>query len=249
MEEKVSIIMPSYNSGRFIGKSIQSVIDQTYKNWELVIVDDCSKDNTEEVIKGYHLNENRIIYFRLEKNSGAAAARNKSLELASGRFIAFLDSDDVWKNNKLEKQIKIMQDNDYAFTFSSYEFMDEQGNKLNKIVKVPDRISYREYLKNTIIGCLTVVVDTDKTGKFTMVDIKRNQDMATWLKLIKICKYAYGINQNLASYRIVNGSITSSKKNAAKSVWNTYRNVEKLSILYSTYCFIMYAFNGIKKRI
>lgn len=249
MEEKVSIIMPSYNSGKFINESISSVINQTYKNWQLVIVDDCSSDNTEEVIKSYIGQEKRIIYSRLEKNSGAAVARNKALELATGRFIAFLDSDDIWKNDKLEKQIKIMLDNNYPFTFSSYEFMDEEGNKLNKIIKVPNRISYNQYLQNTIIGCLTVVVDTNKVGKFTMVDIKRNQDMATWLKLIKKCKYAYGINENLANYRIVNGSITSSKKNAAKSVWNTYRNVEKLNVFYSAFCFIIYAFNGIKKRL
>ena len=138
-EELVSIIMPSYNTGKFIGETINSVIDQTYINWELIIVDDCSSDNTDEIIK--NIKDSRIVYLKNEKNMGAAVSRNRALREAKGKWIAFLDSDDLWKENKLEKQIKFMKDNNYYFSYTNYIEIDENGNQNGKKITGPKRIT------------------------------------------------------------------------------------------------------------
>ncbi|MCD8410896.1 glycosyltransferase family 2 protein [Tenacibaculum finnmarkense] len=249
MNNKVSIITPSYNSKNFIEATITSVINQGNQNWEMIIVDDCSKDNSVEFIERIIKNEPRIRLIALDKNVGAAEARNVALRNAKGKFIAFLDSDDTWYPKKLEVQLKFMEDNDVAFSFSDYDVMDASGKSTNKTIKVPKEITYKKYLSNTIIGCLTVVINKDKVGYFEMPNIKSSHDMALWLLILKKGYSAYGINQTLASYRLVATSNTANKSKAAKDVWKVYRNVEKLSILRSGYCFLGYAFNAIKKRI
>lgn len=249
-EELISIITPVYNSERFIEHTIKSVQSQTYINWELILVDDCSKDNSYEIINKFRNNDSRIKYIKLEQNSGAAIARNVALENANGRYIAFLDSDDIWKEDKLEKQIKFMQDRDIAFSFTSYELINENGELLNKVINVPEKINYDEYLKNTIIGCLSVVIDKEKIGDFRMPNIRANQDMATWLYIMREKKcIAYGIDECLGKYRLVSGSISNNKIKAAKSVWNVYRKIECMSIIKSCYCFFYYGLNAIKKRV
>lgn len=250
IDDLVSIITPVYNAERFVEETIKSVQSQTYANWEMILVDDLSDDNSEAIIKSMQEKDRRIKYIKLKENSGAAVARNTGIENSRGRYIAFLDSDDLWKCNKLEKQIDFMKVNNYGFTFTSYELMSEDGTRSNKIVKVPEKINYDGLLKNTIIGCLTVMIDRNIVGDFRMPLLRKGQDTATWLKILKTnCKYAYGMNENLANYRLVEGSISSNKIGALKRTWNTYRNVEKLSLIKSCYVFSFYVLNAIRKRI
>lgn len=248
-EPLVSIITPVYNAERFLSETIKSVINQTYKNWELLLVDDCSKDNSQSIIKEFQKVENRIRYIKLANNSGASVTRNTGIKNAKGRFIAFVDSDDIWEPNKLEIQIKYMLDKKLGFTFTSYRYMKENGTKTNKVAKAPIKINYDGLLKNTIIGCSTVVVDRKIIGDFLMPLVKKGQDTATWLMILRSQEYAYGIEDVLVDYRLVGNSLSSNKINALKRTWNTYRNVEKLNIFKSTYVFCFYVFNAIKKRL
>jgi teichuronic acid biosynthesis glycosyltransferase TuaG len=185
----------------------------------------------------------------MDSNIGAAAARNVSIENAKGRYIAFLDSDDTWKPNKLERQLKFMSDNNYAFTYTAYELINEDGIKLNKIITVPESLNYKQYLKNTIIGCLTVIIDREKTGNFVMPLIKSSHDMALWLLIMKRGVIAFGFKEVTASYRLVSNSNTAKKWKAAKDVWLVYRNFEHLNITLSVYNFTLYAINAIIKRL
>ena len=247
MNNLVSIVTACYNSSQFIGECIDSVLSQTYDNWELLIVDDSSSDNSCEMIRKY--DDNRISLIELEKNGGAAEARNIALKRAKGKYIAFLDSDDIWVSTKLEDQIYFMQQKNIAFSFSNYQPISEDGGKLFSVIKAPDIMTYSSYLKNTIIGCLTVVIDKDKTGDLEMPNIRSSHDMALWLLIMKRGFKAYGLDKNLAKYRLVSTSNTSSKFKAAMDVWKVYRTIEKLSFIYSVWCFINYTFNAIKKRI
>ena len=249
MNNKVSVITASYNCAKFIEESIKSVLNQTYDNLELIIVDDCSTDNTEEIVNEYIKKDSRIKFYRLNNNSGAAVARNKGLDEATGRFIAFLDSDDIWYKQKLEKQINFMQTNNYGFSFTSYRLIDENGGLLNKEIRVPNEITYKKLLKNTIIVCLTVIIDKELIGDFKMPLVRAGQDTATWLSILRNGNIAYGYDEVLASYRLVNGSISSNKFKALKRTWNTYRKLEKLNLLKSSYYFSNYVLNAIKKRI
>jgi len=248
MNNLVSIITPSYNSKRFIKETIDSVLNQTYQNWEMIIVDDKSKDDSVEYIKSLIQNESRIKLIALENNVGAAMARNKALEFATGRYIAFLDSDDIWLSNKLDTQLKFMQDNDYAFTFSSYIPFSEDGLIEYRIINVPKELDYSQYCKNTIIGCLTVIIDKKKVGDFRMPNIRSSHDMALWLLILKRGFKAYGLNEVLAKYRLVSTSNTAKKSKAAKEVWDVYRKVEQLSIMKSSWYFVNYVYNALKKR-
>lgn len=245
----VSIITPSFNSSRFIAESIESVLNQTYQNWELLITDDCSIDNSVEIIASYTNKDSRIRLFPLKSNVGAAAARNVSIKNSTGRYIAFLDSDDIWMPEKLERQIAFMQQKGYAFTCSAYDQMTEQGEKLNKIVVVPQNISYHQYLRNTIIGCLTVTIDRYQTGDFTMPIIRSSHDMALWLLIMKRGFKCYGFNEVLATYRLVTTSNSSKKISAAKDVWKVYTEMENLTVFEALYNFLGYVFNAIRKRI
>ncbi len=245
----VSIITPSYNSSKYILDTINSVISQSYKNWEMIIVDDFSKDNSVEIINIFVKKDNRIKLVSLNENVGAAEARNIALRKAKGQFIAFLDSDDLWLPEKLTIQIKFMQTNNIAFSFSSYQKMDTNGKVLNNIVSVPKEISYNQYLRNTIIGCLTVVIDKTKTGFFEMPKIKSSHDMALWLLIMRRGFKAYGINKVLARYRLVPTSNTANKWKSAKDVWKVYRKIEKINIVKSSYYFLSYAINAMIRRV
>lgn len=246
---KVSIIMPSYNAAKFIAAAIQSVIEQTYSNWELLITDDCSKDDTINIIKKFQEIDNRIQLFSTGKNSGAAVARNISLQNATGKYIAFLDSDDTWISNKLETQIKFMKKKNIAFSFSNYSVMKEDGTLTGNIIHAPKVIGYHGYLRNTIIGCLTVIIDREKTGNFLMPNIKTSEDMALWLDIMKRGYKAWGLQVPLAQYRVVSNSLTSKKWIEAKYVWKVYREIEHINPIYSAICFIGYAINAIIKRL
>ena len=234
MEDKlVSIIMPTYNCAKFIGKTIESVIAQTYENWELIIVDDCSKDNTEEVVSKYK--DNRIKYHRLENNSGAAVARTEAMKKASGRYMAFLDSDDLWKKDKLEKQLEFMNKNNYNFTCTEYEQIDEEGNKLNKVIKVKKRADYNRILLDCPVGNSTVMYNVEKLGKFEVPNIRKRNDDALWLQILKKEKYIYGMPDILMEYRIRSNSISSNKLSLVKYHWQLYREIEHLSVFRSVF--------------
>ena len=251
MQYKISIITPVYNCERYINKTIESVINQTYLNWELLLVDDCSTDDSATIIKEYVEKDSRIKYYKLDKNSGAAVTRNFALQKSDGRFIAYLDSDDLWKSEKLEKQIKFMLENKYAFTCTDYEKIDEEGKSLNKIIKIPKKVDYDLFLRNTIIQTVGVMVDTKITGKdiLVMPNIRRRQDAATWCQLLKNGYDCYECPENLSYYRTVSDSLSSNKFKAVKMNWYWYRKIEKLPLWKACYCFIGYAFNAVKKRI
>ena len=242
----VTIIMPSYNSEKFIVESVESVLAQTYSKWELIIVDDCSLDDSNKIITKYVDSDCRIKLIKLQKNSGPAIARNMAIETANGRYIAFLDSDDVWLPNKLEKQIKFMQDNDLAFTYSSYKLVGEDNEDLGLFI-TKDKISYFDMLKTCSVGCLTAIYDTEKIGKQYMPLILKRQDYGLWLKILKLIGKTMGILEPLATYRIRKNSVSSNKVKAAKYQWKIYREIEKLSFLKSLYYFAFYAYNGIIK--
>ncbi len=245
----VSIITPCYNASKFVADTIQSVQEQTYGNLEMIIVDDCSTDNSVDIIRQYAQNDERIKLIASKTKLGAAKARNLAIKNASGAYIAFLDSDDKWGKDKLERQISFMKREKCAFSFSEYYLMTEDGHKTGKIIKVPKQIDYKHYLSNTIIGCLTVMIDRNMTGDFEMPAIKSSHDMACWLLILRRGFVAYGLQECLAGYRIVSTSNTANKIKAAKDVWRVYRDIEKLSFLFSVKCFIGYAFNAIKKRM
>jgi teichuronic acid biosynthesis glycosyltransferase TuaG len=236
-EDLVSIIMPTYNCGGFIGVTLDSVITQTYQNWELIVVDDCSIDNTEEVVKSYMLKEPRIQYYKLDENSGAAIARNKAVELAAGKYVAFLDSDDLWFPEKLSKQISFMKRNNYTFSCTSYTKIDESGNYLNRIIKANVKSDYDGILKRNP-GNSTVIYNAMVLGKFKIPNIKKRNDYVMWLQVIKKAKYLYGIEEPLGSHRIRTGSLSRKKANLVSYHWKVYREIEELSIFKSSYLII-----------
>ncbi|MGN4425600.1 glycosyltransferase family 2 protein [Bacillus cereus group sp. MYBK30-1] len=239
----ISIITPVYNSEKYIGETIKSVLSQTHENWEMLIADDCSQDNTAEVIKEF--NDDRIKYFKLEENAGAAVARNRALEKANGKYIAFLDADDMWKADKLQKQLTFMIENNIGFSFTGYEILKEEGNK---IINVPPRLNYSQFMKNTIIGTLTVMVNVDIVGEVRLVNVKKDHDSMTWAKILREGHLAYGLDESLAYYRKVEGSISNDKFQAAKNHWNNCRNIEKLSLPKCLYYFFFYGVNAVKKH-
>lgn len=199
MNELVSIIMPSYNTANYIEASIESVRHQTYENWELIIVDDCSADNTDEVVRPF-LTDGRIRYLKNEKNSGAAVSRNRALREAKGRWIAFLDSDDLWLPEKLEKQVAFMEQNGYHFSYTNYEEINMAGEKTGVRVTGPKKITKTGMFNYCWPGCLTVMYDAEAVGLIQIADIKKNNDYAMWLK---VCRKAdcYLLDECLAQYR------------------------------------------------
>jgi teichuronic acid biosynthesis glycosyltransferase TuaG len=243
----VSVITPSYNSTKFIPDTIHSVLAQTYSNWEMLIVDDCSKDESRQVIREFVEKDARIKLIELTENSGAAVARNTAIKAAKGKYLAFLDSDDLWVPTKLEKQIRFMEENDYAFTYSKYQQMDVNGTLLDRVVDVPKDITYKGLLSDNIIGCLTAVVNIEKTGPIEMPNIRTRQDYALWLSILKRGIKAQGLQEVLAYYRLVPGSISSNKLKVAKQNWRLYRDIEKLGIIPSSISFLRYAWSGVKK--
>lgn len=249
MNPLVSIIMPCYNAERYIAQSIESVLAQTYTNWELLITDDCSIDNSVKIAQKYCLQDDRINILVPDEHQGTAVARNLSISRSKGRFVAFLDSDDVWVKEKLEKQIGYMLENDKVFTYSSYEVINHQGLSKNKIVNDAGVMTYNKYLRNTVIGCGTVVLDKEKIGYFSSPILKTSQDMSLWLSIMKRGFDAYPVPGPLLKYRITPGSATSNKLKAARDVWRVYRDIEKLSLLKSIGCFICYTFNAVKKHV
>ena len=249
IEKLVSIVIPVYNCEKFIKQTVETVINQTYTNWEAIFVDDCSSDNSIAILEPYLSDKIKLI--KHEHNSGAAIARNTGIENARGEYIAFLDGDDLWHKEKLEKQIEFMEKNGYVFTFTSYEFTNENGIGLGKIAKVPEKLTYKQSLKNTIIFTSSVIFNAKTLGKelISMPNFKRGQDTATWWKVLKAGNTAYGLNEVLSYYRRSANTLSSNKFKALKRTWILYRQCEKFNVFKSVYYFTFYLFNAIIKRI
>lgn len=238
----VSIIMPSYNTGRFIAETVRSVMAQTYTDWELIIVDDCSTDDSVKVIlNSFQDQQSRIRLFVNEKNSGAAVSRNKALREARGKYIAFLDSDDLWAPGKLEKQVRFMEENGYKFSYTGYREIDENGHLTGVTVSGPRHVGKIGMFNYCWPGCLTVMYDREVVGEVQIADIKKNNDYAMWLKVIQKAD-CYLLDECLASYRKRSGSISRHGKlslikwhyrlyreaegmNPVRSAWITFRNL------------------------
>ncbi|WP_078555868.1 glycosyltransferase family 2 protein [Bacillus alkalicellulosilyticus] len=243
----VSIITPTFNSARFIQETIESVINQTYPYWELIIVDDGSTDDTINLIARYQEKDSRIKLTIFQENKGPAVARNVAIGQANGKYIAFLDSDDVWLSKKLEKQLAFMQEQNIAFSFTQYMNMTEDGKETGFIEKVPKKVTYKDLLKSNVIGCLTVMLDREKVGEIQMSNIRTRQDYVLWLALCKRGIDAYGLQETLSKYRLVQHSISSNKIKMAKQNWSVYRDIEKLGLVQSSWYFIHYMFYKLRK--
>ena len=253
MEEGlVSIITPMYKGERFVGDTITSVIAQTYENWEMIIVDDCSPDDGAgiRVVESYQKNEPRITLIKQEINKGSAGARNTGIKLAQGQYLCLLDSDDYWDDNFLEEQLKLIREKDASLVYASYRRVHEVTKKevLRPII-VHERINYHKYLQTYEIGCLTVLYDVSKIGKhYLNEDMKSvRDDTSLWLKILKEVDYVYGNIKILASYRQVGGSATNSKTGLMKPHWYMLRKIEGLSLLKSAYYFSYWAITGFYK--
>lgn len=244
----VSIITPAYNAAAYIAETIESVFNQTYINWEMLIVNDCSQDNTAEIVQSYAVKDKRIKLINLKQNSGAAVARNTAMQNAKGRYIAFLDSDDLWKKEKLQKQLNFMQQNGYAFTFTGYEHFKETKENIQNKVQIPKSLNYQQALKGNKIGCLTVMLDRKQIANIHFTT-QKHEDYILWLNILKHGITAYGIQERLALYRTGNSkSISGNKLQSALWAWKVYRESQKLSVVKTMYYFLYFFINGILKH-
>ena len=252
MKELVSIIVPVYHAQEYIRETIDSVCAQTYEAWELLLVVDGEQDSTIPVIKEAieQKGESRIRLIVQEQNEGAALARNRGVQESAGRYIAYLDADDLWKADKLEKELRFMQQKAAAFVFTGYEFGDENAVGTGKVVRVPERLVYRQALKNTTIFTSTVMFDTAKISKdrLEMPNMK-SEDTALWWKILRNGYDAYGLDENLVTYRRPAKSLSSNKLVAIRRIWDLYRKAEKLSIPYSCYNFCFWAVKAVLRRV
>lgn len=248
----VSIVTPVYNVEKFIVETMESVRGQTRQDWEWILVEDCSKDESARVIREYleKAGDDRIRVVWLEQNGGAAQARNRGVQEARGRWIAYLDGDDLWEPEKLEHQLDFMQKKNAAFCFTGYEFADENGRGLGKIVQVPETIDYKEALKNTTIFTSTVMFDTARIPKeeVDMPQIK-SEDTALWWRILRSGWIAYGLNENLVRYRRAGKSLSSNKLEAIRRIWNLYRRAEGMTVISSAYHFCFWAVRAVKRRL
>lgn len=248
MSDLVSIITANYNSERFIAETIESVLRQTYTDWEMIVVDDCSTDNGVTIVSEYVRKDPRIRLIRLEHNSGAALTRNRAIEEAKGRFIAFLDSDDQWDPEKLERQIGFMQEKGAELSYCSYRTIDEEGEPLALVVNPPESLDYKEMLKENQIGCLGAVYDTKQIGKCYMPDIRKRQDYGLWLSILKKIPRAYKVPGVLATYRIRKLSVSSNKLGLLKYNYELFKNVEGFSAPRAIYYVMWNIYRKLKKR-
>ncbi|MCW6676338.1 glycosyltransferase family 2 protein [Aerococcaceae bacterium NML180378] len=248
IEHLVSIVTPVYQAERFIAETIRSVQQQTYTNWELILVNDCTPDQSAAVIEPFLVDE-RIRLLHLETNSGAAVARNTGLAVAKGRYIAFIDSDDCWAPEKLATQLAFMQQQQVSFTYTNFAIVAEDGQMLKERVNLPSKLDYHGLLKNTAIACSTVMIDRKQVGNFVMPLVRKGQDTATWLKLMREQQLtAYLVDEVLNHYRQVQGSISSNKIGALKRTWHTYRHLERLPLHKCMYYFTHYVVQAILRR-
>lgn len=250
--ELVSIIVPVYNVEKYIVETMECVRRQTYPYWELLLVEDVSTDRTRQVVQDYlgRVGDKRIRLICQPENRGAAHARNFGLSQAQGRYIAYLDADDLWEPEKLERELAFMREKNAAFAFTGYEFADENGRGMGKIVQVPETLSYREALKNTTIFTTTVMFDAAKIDKKLLeMPIIKSEDTALWWKVLRNGYTAYGLNENLVKYRRGGKSLSSNKLEAIRRIWNLYRKAEGMGILNSAWHFCFWAVRAVRRRV
>lgn len=247
----VSIVIPVYNAARFLHETVASVKKQTFTDWELILVDDCSTDDSLKIVEQYAAQDKRILVIKNDVNSGAAFTRNRGIKIAQGTYLAFLDADDLWHVKKLEKQVAFMREKGCAFSFTGYEFADATGKPNGKRVYVPKTITYKQALRNTTISTITVMFDLSQLQKRDIyMPLVYSEDTATWWRLLrtKVAR-AYGINEVLSVYRRTRQSLSANKLQAVKQVWVLYRKVENLSLVCALYNFLGYATNALKRRV
>ena len=237
----VSVITPAHNSAQYIGEAIKSVQNQTVSNWEMLIIDDASTDRTCEIVEKFQINDKRVRLIKLPKNSGPSAARQKGTSEARGRFIAFLDSDDIWERSKLEKQLNFMLQNKYAISSTAYEKINDFGNTIGKIIIPPEKADYERVLLDCPVGNSTVVYDTSVLGKCYGPSIRNREDYGLWLRILKKEKYIWGYPQVLTYYRIRKHSLSRNKLKLVRYHWILYRDFEQLSVIRSIFHIVVWA--------
>ena len=247
MSELVSIITPTYNSAKYIAETIQSVQKQTFSNWEMIIVDDGSKDNTVEIVQNFMEDDHRVHLIQLNRNCGPAKARNHVIENAKGKYMTFLDADDIWFADFIESSIQTIKKTEIHFVFSSYRRSNENLEFVYSDFIVPNKVTYTDILKTNSISCLTAFIDIEVLGKKTMPEIFKRQDMGLWLKYLKEIPFAYGILEPKAIYRIRENSLSRNKSNLLKYQWQFYREVEKLNVFQSMYYMTHWMYRGFLK--
>lgn len=250
MNELISIVMPVYNAASYLEETIHTVQAQTCENWELIAVDDCSGDNSFAILAAMAAEDPRIRPVRQPQNGGAARARNTGIAHARGRYLAFLDSDDLWAADKLKKELAFLREKQAAFVFTAYEFGDSEGRGNGKIVHVPAQLTYREALSRTVIFTTTVMFDLNRIDRslVCMPEVK-SEDTATWWKILRAGYTAWGLDENLAVYRRPAKSLSSNKLEAIRRIWNLYRRQEKLSVVRSAYHLFFWAYRAAARRL
>lgn len=249
MEKLVSVIMPSYNTAKYIAESINSVLNQTYSNWELIIVDDCSSDETDLIVKSF-LSDKRIKYYKNPTNLGAALSRNRGLREASGTWIAFLDSDDLWKPTKLFEQINYMETNNYVFSYTNYSEIDADGNELGNVISGPKVITRKGFYRYCWPGCLTVMYNRDVIGLIQIDSIPKNNDYAMWLQ---VSKYAdcFLLDENLSYYRRGRSGSISNSNYFSLIRWHylLFKDIDNRNAITSFFLTLQNLFFGVYKKV
>ncbi len=252
VDELISIIVPVYNAEKYIVETMESVLAQTWSGWELLLVEDASTDRSAECIENYisQRGDGRIRLLRQPENRGAARARNRGLKEAAGRYIAYLDADDLWDPEKLERELCFLKEKKAAFVFTGYEFADESGRGTGKVVHVPETLNYRQALSNTTIWTTTVMFDRDRlSDELLEMPIVKSEDTALWWKILRSGYIAYGLDENLARYRRSGKTLSSNKLEALRRIWNLYRRAEGMGILSSGWHFCFWAVRAVKRRL
>lgn len=248
-EDLVSVIMPAYKTEKYIAESIQSVVNQSYKNWELLIANDCSPDLLEKIVLPFCKRDSRIHYFKLEKNSGPSAARNLCLEKARGRYIAMLDSNDIWHPQKLEKQLAFMLEKNVCFSFTSFQRINSKSRLISKPVSLPKRVTHSDALKNSCIPNLTVVLDRACIGNFKFKPDWKHEDYILWLSFLEKGITAYCLAEPLAFYRVLKGSLSANKFKSALWVWRIFKYQQKISFFRRLYLMLCWSQSALRRRL
>ena len=245
---KVSIIMPAYNAEKTVVQAINSVTGQTFRDFELIVIDDCSKDNTLSVIKKLAKEDERIVLLRNEKNSGVSQTRNYGISMAQGELIAFLDSDDMWREDKLEKQLEIFEKYDNAvISYTASSFINNEGNPYKYVMQAPEKIDYKSLLRKNLLSCSSVMIMTEVMKGIQMPNDRMHEDYYTWLTVLKNTDYAYGVNEPLLIYRLSANSKSANRIKSAKMTYNTYRAVGYNALVSGAFT-LRYALHSITKR-
>ena len=242
----VSIITAAYNAERFLAATVASVRAQTFGNWEMLVADDCSNDDTRRLVKEVAGADSRVRLIALERNSGPAMARQAAINAARGRYVAFLDSDDLWLPQKLERHLMFMQARGAALSFTAFRRMSADGARVGRLIHVPARLTYHELLGHTAIATSTAMIDRELSGPFHMVKTYYD-DFALWLEITRRGFPAFGLDEDLMRYRVVGGSVSRNKGRSAMMVWRTYRDVERLGFVRASWSFARYALNALHK--